>query len=85
MSTCYPDGNRETPLGDGAAPDFMAALALPHQFAAGRSQEIPQDAIELRSHSSGNRIGLAQRRDLKEQRGWIDVGMIERQKIERHG
>jgi hypothetical protein len=32
----------------GAVPDFVAAFALAHERTTGRSQQIPQSAVELR-------------------------------------
>lgn len=42
-------------------------------------------AVELRSHSGHGRLGFAQRRDLQIERGGIDVRVIVRQQVERHG
>ena len=70
---------------DWAAPDLVTALALPDQRAAGRAQEIAQPNIELRGHSSGERLGFAQRGKLKKDRSRFDAGVIVRKEIEGHG
>jgi hypothetical protein len=40
----------EIPFRDRAAPDFVAAFALPNESATGRAQQLPQRAVELRRH-----------------------------------
>jgi hypothetical protein len=78
------DRHGEVPLGDRAVPDFVAAFALPHEHTTCIAQQIAQRTVELRSHSGGDRFGFFQRRDLKEQIGGIDAGVVVRQQIERH-
>ena len=58
------DGHSEIPLRDRAVPDFVAALALPDERASRRTQQLPQSAVELRSHSGGGRFGFPERCDL---------------------
>jgi len=67
MAARNADRHGEIPLGDRAMPDFMAALALPDQSAAGGAQQVAQGPIELRGHSGRGGLGFAQRGDLQEQ------------------
>jgi hypothetical protein len=84
VSAWYPDGNREVSCGYRTMPDFMAALTLPHKRAACGQQQFPEHPVELRRHSGGGQFGFAQRGDLEKDRGRIQIGMIVRQKVERH-
>lgn len=78
------NGHREISLGDRAVPDFVTALALPYHSTTRRSQKIPQRPVELRRHSSAQRLGFAQGGDLQKQISRVETRMIVRQQIERH-
>jgi hypothetical protein len=56
----------------------VAAFALPDERAARRSQQVPDGAVELRSHSGGRGLRFAQRGELQIDRSGIDAGMIVR-------
>ena len=84
MPAGYADRHREIASRDRAAPNFMAALALANEFATGRQQQFAESSVELGCHSGGGPFSFTQRRDLKEHRGRIQIGMIVRQKIEGH-
>ncbi len=65
-------------------PDFIAPLALASQSAFSGAQQLPERAIELRSHLGRDRFSVAQRSDLQVDRCRIDARMVVRQEIERH-
>lgn len=62
--------------GDGAAPDFVAALTLARERALRRAQKLAQRPVELRSHSGDRGLGFAQGGELQIERGGIDPGMV---------
>jgi len=51
VTTNDPCRHRKAPLGQGAVPDLVAALAVPHEGAAGALKQAAQLAIESRRHS----------------------------------
>ena len=69
---------------DWTVPDFMASLALADQNASHGAQQLPESAVELRSHLGGNELSFAQGGDLQINRCGIDARMVVRQEIERH-
>ena len=59
MAAWDADRHREIPLGDRAALDFVAALALANKRAAGGAQQFSQRAVELRRHLRYGGLGFA--------------------------
>ena|SRR5579871_627614 len=76
------DGNRKSPIGDWALPDFVAAFALPDERATSLAQQVTNIAIVGRSHSGGRDGGLALDDQLNHHLVRLDARMIVRQQIE---
>ena len=76
------DRNGEIPLRDRAAPDFVAAPALPHERTPGGAQQVTQRPVEGRRHS--RRLRFAQSVNLNENRIGIDARMIVWREVEGH-
>ena len=66
VATRNADRHGEISFRDRAMPNFVAAVALPHENATRGTQQIAQRLIKLRRHSGCGRLGFAQRGDLQE-------------------